>query len=66
MPQHSIPRRPAAVTAAFLAALGATTAGTVAAGASTPVVVGLCTGLLGIATAGGAVWLGQPATKEQP
>lgn len=58
-------RQPAPVVAAFMAALTTTTAGAIAAGASTPVVVGLCTGLLGIATAGGAVWLGKTPVAEE-
>lgn len=55
-------RRPAAVTTVFLATLGTTTAGTIAAGASTPVIVGLGVGLFGAAAAAGSVWLGKTPT----
>jgi hypothetical protein len=59
-------RRPATVTTVFLAALGATTAGTVAAGASPAVTLGSALAVLGVTAAAGSVWLGKtpgPATS---
>lgn len=54
------------MTTVFLAALGTTTAGTIAAGASTPVIVGLGVGLFGAAAAAGSVWLGKtPEPAEE-
>jgi hypothetical protein len=56
--------RPANVIAGTMAGLGATTAGTIAAGAPTGIVTTAC---VGAAVVAGSVWLGKtpaPAPKE--
>lgn len=58
--------RPAAVVAGAMAGLGATTAGTIAAGAPTGIVTTACVGALSAAVVAGSVWLGKttaPAPK---
>lgn len=64
--EASRPARLATVLTVFLAALAAAMTGAITVGASTPVVAALGVGVLGLATAGGAVLLGRATPGEQP
>lgn len=57
--------RPATVIAASMAGLGATTAGTIAAGAPTGIVTTACVGALGVAVVAGSVWLGETTATQE-